>query len=227
MKKSFLCLATLALSSFAPFAQPGPSGSGPGMDASLIKLFGSNAAFSAKADIKTSGNAGMDMTMTMNFAVLSDKARSEVNMADMKSESLPPDAVANMKQMGMDRVVSIVRPDQKFLYLIYPGMQAYAKMPLPKEATPTPDKEPKMEKTALGKETIDGHPCVKNKVMMTASDGAKQEFTTWNATDLKDFPVQIETKNEGATQIMRFKKIQFAKPDAKKFEPPSQYKAGK
>lgn len=221
MKTSSLCFATLVVASFAAFAQSGPGGPTTGLDANLNKLFGSNAAFTARAEIKTSGNAGMDMTMTMNFAVDGKKTRSEVNMADMKSESIPPDAIANMKQMGIDRVVSIVRPDQKLLYLIYPGMKAYAKVPLPKEATPTPDQEPKMETTALGKETIDDHACIKNKVVMTASDGAKQEFTTWNATDLKDFPIQIQATDKNATILLHYRKIKFEKPDLKQFEPPA------
>jgi hypothetical protein len=225
MKKSSLCLAVLFIAGFTTSAQPGPSGSGPGMDANLIKLFGSNAAFSAKAEIQTTNGAGMDMAMTMDFALLGDKARSDVNMADMKSSSLPPQAIAQMKHMGMERVVSIVRPDQKFIYLIYPGLQSYAKMPLPDAMASTTDKEPKMEKTALGKETIDSHPCVKNRVVMTTRDGLKQEFTTWNASDLKDFPIQIQAAEQGGTVLVRYKDIKFEKPDLKQFEPPAGYTA--
>jgi len=37
--------------------------------------------------------------------------------------------------------------------------------------------------------------CVKNKVIVTDDKGDKHESTVWNATDLKNFPVKIETTN--------------------------------
>jgi hypothetical protein len=225
MKKSFLCLATLVAAGVAALAQPGPGSPTAGLDASLNKLFGNNPAFSAKGEIKTTGDDGVDMTMTMNFTVLDNKVRSDVNMADIKSASIPPDAVASMKQMGIDRVVSIIRPDLKLLYLIYPGMKAYAKMPLPKEATLATNQEPPMDKTLLGKETIDGHPCEKNKVVMTTAPGQKQEFTTWNATDLKGFPIQIQAVTPKGTVLLHYRDIKFEKPDVKQFEPPGGYTA--
>ena len=47
--------------------------------------------------------------------------------------------------------------------------------------------------------------------------------TTWKASDLKDFPVQIKTKEKENTSIMRYQQVQFAKPDAKQFEAPVGY----
>ena len=38
---------------------------------------------------------------------------------------------------------------------------------------------------------MSGHPCVENKVVVTDAKGATNEFTVWNATDLKNFPVKI------------------------------------
>ena len=78
---------------------------------------------------------------------------------------------------------------------------------------------------ALGKETVAGHPCVKNKVTMTAGDKQTQEFTVWNATDLKDFPVQIQTAAKEGSLLMRYSNIKFVKPDAAQFEPPTGYTA--
>ena len=39
------------------------------------------------------------------------------------------------------------------------------------------------------------------------------QATTWNATDLKDFPIQIEIKENGNTTIMHFMNVNLAKPD--------------
>jgi hypothetical protein len=161
----------------------------------------------------------------MDFALLDGKMRIEIDMSKMKNLDVPAEAAASMKQFGMDRVVSLVRPDKQTSYVIFPGMQSYAAMPLPKQDLETYAKNPKIEKTALGKENIDGHPCVKNKVVMTDDAGQKHEATVWNATDLKDFPVQIQTMEKGDTVILRYRQIQLAKPDAKQFEPPADFKA--
>jgi hypothetical protein len=83
------------------------------------------------------------------------------------------------------------------------------------------EKTYKVEKTLLGKETLDGHPCEKNKVGVVDGKGGKQEATVWNATDLKDFPIQMQMNQPEATVIMTYREIQFARPDQKQFEAPS------
>ena len=84
-------------------------------------------------------------------------------------------------------------------------------------------KDYKMEKTSLGKETIDGHPCEKNKVVATNEKGEKHEVTVWNATDLKDFPIQMQMPDEqsGTSILMKFKNVKLGKPDAKLFDAPT------
>ena len=34
----------------------------------------------------------------------------------------------------------------------------------------------------MGMKTLDGHPCVKNKVVVTDKEGIKHEWMVWNAT---------------------------------------------
>jgi len=41
-----------------------------------------------------------------------------------------PEAAAQMKAMGMDKMIAISRPDKKVTYLVYPGLNAYLEMPL-------------------------------------------------------------------------------------------------
>ena len=72
----------------------------------------------------------------------------------------------------------------------------------------------KVETTELGKETVDGHPCVKNKVVVTDKESKQHESTVWNATDLKNFPVKIETGRERRHFDHAFKNISLTKPDA-------------
>ena len=62
----------------------------------------------------------------------------------------------------------------------------------------------KVEMTEIGKETVDGHPCVKNKVVVTDKENKKHESTVWNATDLKNFPIKIQTQEQGGNATMLF-----------------------
>jgi hypothetical protein len=81
-----------------------------------------------------------------------------------------------------------------------------------------------MEKLGIGKETLDGHPCVKNKLTFTSAKGGKEELTVWNATDLKDFPVQVLAKQSDETVVTRYKQVQLSRPDAKLFDLPAGFK---
>ena len=221
MKTSFLGVLVALLAFNSPAQLGGGGGAQSGMDAQFLKLFGSCTAFSAKCDVRIVDSAQKETAaLTMDFAMLDGNVRNELDMTEMKSKQLPPEAAAQMKTMGMDKMISIIRKDTKTMLIIYPNMKSSAKMAIPKEQAAMMDKDIKMEKAALGRETVDGHPCVKNKITCTDDKGEKHESTSWNATDLKDFPVRIETKEKESTVTMNFKQIQLAKPDAKLFESP-------
>jgi hypothetical protein len=159
----------------------------------------------------------------MTFAKLDDKVRVEVDLAQIRGRNVTPADAAKMKELGMDRVVSTTRPDKHEMYIVYPGLRAYVSMALPPEEAAAGPKL-QLETKALTKETIDGHPCVKNKVVVTDPSGQKREVLVWNATDLKEFPIQIQTTENGTTVLMRFSDVKLARPDAKQFEPPAGFK---
>src|SRR5437867_791310 len=157
-------LACLLLACSLGFAQMPGSGSPAGVSAALTKLFGDVKAFTAKADIRVVDKSQKEsMSGSMNFALLDKNIRVELDITQMKNKDMPEAATASLKQLGMAQVVSIIRPDKKLVYVIYPDQKSYLSMPLPKEEAEAADKTPKVQKTALGKETIEGHPCVKNK----------------------------------------------------------------
>lgn len=222
-----LLLAALALTGVSTRAQMGPpAGPTAGLNAALTKVFGKTTAFTAKCEMRLLDKSEKEkMSMPMEFALLDGKFRVDVDMTQIKGQGMSEEAAAAMKQMNMERVTSIYRPDKKSVWIIYPGMQSYVNMPLPKEEAEALENEPKMEKTPLGKETVDGHPCEKSKVVLTSANGKQSEVLVWNATDLKDFPVQIQTTEKNDTVILRYRNVQFAKPDAKLFESPAGYTA--
>lgn len=78
--------------------------------------------------------------------------------------------------------------------------------------------------TELGKETVEGHGCLKNKAEVSDKKGKKRDYTVWNATDQKKFPVKIESKDSNTNMVMLFKDVKFDNPEASQFEPPASYK---
>lgn len=209
----------------APGMGMGPGPAGPRIEGGMAQLFGENTAFSATMEMqaKAPGATG-PMIMPGKFAFDNGMSRFEMDLSEAKGGNMAPQMVAQLKSMGMDKMVMIARPDKKVHYLVYPAKQAYVESPIRQEAPAAESKasDYKVESTELGRETVDGHPCVKNKVVVTDKDGKKFEATVWNATDLKKFPVKIEpTDPRGNTSTMLFKDVKLAKPDASLFEPPA------
>ena len=170
------------------------------------------------------GTPADEMTMPGKLAYLTGQSRVEMDMTLVKSKQLSPQAAAQMKQMGMDKLIVIGRPDKKVSYMVYPGLQAYVETPIPDAQAAQAEADYQLQTTELGKDTVDGHPCVKNKVIVTGKDGKAHESTVWNATDLKKFPVKIETIQDASTVTMLFTNVKLAKPDAGQFDPPADFK---
>jgi hypothetical protein len=219
-----LCLAAVSLR--AQFGQGGMGG-GPGKGLSLsgstAKLFGENKAFSANMELQASSPQG-PVTVPGKVSFLDGKARFEMDMTQTKSPALPPGAGAQMKSMGMDKMIVISRPDKKVSYLVYPGLQAYVEMPMEESEIEKPEGDSKLEETEVGKETLADHECVKKKAVVTDKDGSKHESTVWRATDLNKFPIKIEQTEEGNLSTMTFKDVKLSKPDVKQFDAPTEYK---
>ena len=225
-----LALLTVA-SVYSQFGQrPGGRGMGgpprgPDLGGAMGKLFGNNSAFSATMESQmTSPSGEQNMTMTGKLAFDNGQSRFEMDMSEMKGAQRPPEATAQMKAMGMDKMVSITVPDKKVVYLVYPNLQAYVENPIQNQEVAKSESDFKVEITELGKEAVDGHPCVKNKAVVTDKEGNKHESTVWNATDLKNFPIKIETTEQAHKMTMLFKDVKLSKPDASLFEPPSDCK---
>jgi Domain of unknown function (DUF4412) len=217
LASAILCLGILpACAQFE--AAPGVPQFGNGMD----QLFGSNQTFSATMEMQMTNAANGNPTI-MSGKMSFDKgsSRFETDMTEMKSGSMPPDAATQLKSMGLDRMVTISQPDKKVVYVIYPNAQTYAEMTAA-DTTATNDNS-KVEITELGKETLDGHPCVKNKAVVTDQEGEEHEFIVWNATDLKNFPIKLQMNEQGNAITVSYKNISFAKPDASLFNPPTGY----
>jgi transcriptional regulator of met regulon len=196
-----------------------------GVPTGLIKLFGSGVNFTAHADVRTLNyNKAELMRMPMEIAVVGDKLRVDTDMNQIRGSNIPQSAISLLVKLGMDRVTGVIRLDKKMHYIVFPNSRAYVSSPLSKEEAEVSDKQVVLKKERMGAETIDGHACVLNRVTVAGAHGIIMQALTWNANDLNDFPVQIETGEGGRISMMRFEDIRFRKPDAAQFEPPSGFK---
>jgi hypothetical protein len=188
-----------------------------GVNSAMIKMFGENVAFTAQAEVRVlNSNRVVWLQMPGVFASADTKLRVDVDMNLIRSPSITP---AMIKQLGLDRVTSVIRPDKKATYIIYPGKKSFMSMPMAAEDSQIASQ--KLEKRPVGKETLDGHACVKNLSTVKSSKGAVLlQATTWNAADLKDFPIQVEIKEGGNTTIMHFQNVNLSKPAPALFDVP-------
>jgi len=200
-----------------------PGGRGPvGITGAMTRLFGPNREFTAKAEVIVRDKTGREVSgMPMDFSLHGNQIRVELDQTKGTGAAKPPPAIGErLKIIGMARLITIIRPDKNLTVTIFPDQKAYLSAPLP-EGEGATAKQPKITKTPLGKETLDGHPCVKYKVVITDDKGHTLEPTTWEATDMKDFPIQIQTTEDDSVSIVHFKQVQFSQPDPKLFEPPA------
>jgi hypothetical protein len=219
-----VALSLVVLAASAAVAQA-PSGGAPtSINSAFVKLFGTTGPFTAKVEAQVLDPSQKEtVRLPMDFALLDGKVRLEIDLARMQGKDLPASTITGLKERGMDRVISVFRPDKKATYVMYPGIQSYATVPVPKAEAEVSEKSLKLEKTALGNETIAGHACVKNKAVVKNGQAPVFEAVTWNAADLKDFPLQIEIRDKRSTVRMLFTQVRFTKPDAKQFDPPANY----
>jgi hypothetical protein len=231
MKKYLLITTALFLGSRLVQAQMPSTGLSPGMSDAMAKVFGTNLYFSASLHTQVKmepQNQVVSMSGKMYFS--GGDSRTEMDMTQMTGNAIPPEAMAQMKSMGMDKMVSISQNDSKTLYVIYPGLQAYTKMQEPVNTSPT--NSVTVETIDLGKETVDGHPCVKKQYNLTdPTTGQHLTMILWDATDLKNVPVQVQqtapnNANSGTNfMTMNYSDINLTPPDASLFTAPAGYTA--
>jgi hypothetical protein len=193
----------------------------------MAKVFGKNQAFTATAEMSITDKQRPEPTqMETAYAFLNGNLRTEMDLTSMKGTGMSPQAVGQIKQMGMDRTISLYLGGKKTLYLVYPGLNAYCEV-TPAQSKPTDkaeQKEPTIDISSLGKETVDGHSCVKNKVTFAADGGSQHEMLVWNASDMNDFPIKTEMQEGSTTITTHFRDIKLSAPDASLFEVPTGYK---
>jgi hypothetical protein len=225
VSRRFQTLAVL-LPLFVLCGAPGVRGQGagltPGLNGALVRILGDHKEFTARLEIRMVDPKGREtFNAQMKFSLLDSKMRGDLDVTRLRSPDLPVLAGTAAKSVGLEEVVTLIRPDKQESYLIYPAFKACIVAPIDPEELDAFRSPATLQRTPLGSATLDGHPCRRNKVVISRSDGDRHEAEVWYATDMKDFPLQIETVDGADRVTLHFRQVKFEAPLAKDFDLPA------
>ncbi len=195
------------------------------LDKGLLRtLAGQDRAFSAVVSLRASGAEGPVESLEMRLIVRAGQMRAEVDVDHVNIRHFGADEIEMMKRAGLGQVTEIARLEKGFSYVILPLAKAYCEVRPEEIGRSAHPKWRVLEKKATGQEEVDKHPCAVNAVALESEgeDKVKLTVTTWEARDLKDFPIKIvvrDGKEERA--IIQFKDVDLTPPDEWLFEPPT------
>ena len=196
----------------------------PFFAAALSQFLSDTRSFTAGAEVQLPAEPGeTPESLPFGVAMHEGRMRWELNLAQAHVASLPKESVAALTQMGLDRIFVIFQPE-KTMIVAFPGLPGYIELPMPKPAG-VPDvaiaKIGRLERKPLGREIVDGQPTEKFQVTVRGAQGAKEEATVWEATNLQNLPIKLRVNFENATYGILFRNVKLGQPDARYFEPPA------
>jgi hypothetical protein len=148
--------------------------------------------------------------MEIPLAIAGNNIRMDMDMSEMTDGA---------QQSPINKVVTIVRGDQKVSYTLYPDSQKYM---VHKEMAQIGEK-PLVEKTKVGSDVVNKHPTDKFKVRITYKDGRVEEGFIWNARDLDGMTIKSEVENKDFKITTQLRHIILKTPHASLFEIPDGY----
>ena len=206
-----LLIGLALVSPLTTFGQPSMAQ----LNQTLTQVFAGHKEFTADADVQVTGPKQQLKSLPVAVQWQKGNGRFDIDLAQVKSAQLPPEQLAGLVKAGLSKLTAILDPSGTQIHLISPGMKSYASHPLPKEGE-AGAKPVTIKKVELGKETIAGQACEKQKLILQ-SDGTTREILSWNSTALKGFPVQLKML-EGEDQItIQFRNVKLASPAATSF----------
>jgi hypothetical protein len=197
----------------------------PFFAAALSQLLSDSRPFVAGAQLQLpSGDGDSPLTLPFGVAMLDGKMRWELDLSRIKNSQLDGAAMDLVKQMKLDRAAAIIEPEKNLL-VVFPGLQAYLEVAMPKPEgvqTKAQDKIERLEKRLIGREVVDGYECL--KYQLTVNNGKEKETAfVWQATKLKDFPIKLNVHFEKGVYGLHFSNICMGNPDARYFAIPAGY----
>jgi hypothetical protein len=156
--------------------------------------------------------------------MLNGDTRTEVDLAKMEGAAVPPQMMNQLKAAGMDKMVTLSFAKDSSSVMIYPGLKSYAEVAPGKTAAGGKSPDCKVEKTSLGSEDLGGKPFEKSTMKFKCDGQPEVVLTVWSDKARKDLPVKLATSQDNVSVTMEFTEFKEAKPDAKFFALPTDYK---
>ncbi|MFH1036085.1 MAG: DUF4412 domain-containing protein [Pseudomonadota bacterium] len=169
------------------------------------------------------------LSLTLAGAALAMEFSADVIRKGMGQESTSKFYIKD-KKMRMDNMAgpmgpgfSIVRQDKQVMWMVSPAQKSYFEMPLQGPAAMSPptqgdEKLPgEVSRKELGKEVIDGHPCIKYEIAYQAG-GQDMRIHQWLAQDLK---LPVRTAAVDGSWSMEYKNINKGPQPDSLFEVPA------
>jgi hypothetical protein len=208
-----------------------------GFDMTSLQPTGTNVvqrSFSAIGDLELQ-SGDIAAKISIGLTVDGGNVRTFIDFANGYGDLFQRGDVTALRQYGIDKMITIERPSLGKQWDIYPARRAYIEEYF--QPGINDDKQP--AKTFQGEETIDGHPCRKYRLdfpklnadaldyLFKDLSGLTMSGTEWDATDLENFPVQIElgldTKTDHVKIRLHYRDIKLGKCDPALFELPTNY----
>ena len=83
------------------------------------------------------------------------------------------------------------------------------------------DKTSSLQRSPVGTDTVDGHPCKVEMMTVTPKTGQPTKMKVWEADDLKGFPVKVEIESSHGPMAVEYKDVSFSEPPASLFTHPA------
>lgn len=202
---------------------PGVPGGGMGYNAVVGRLFNDIPAFSANVDTVLTNTADKSrLSVPMRMMKREERLRIEVDFGKLTGDGVDLQGLASMRTIGMSRLDSVVSPSERVMYVLFPDLKFSSQVPLTEGDLPNAGF--RVSKKALGRETIQGQACVRQRVTLTDAKGGKTEATVWEASALNGFPVRIFFQADGSAVVMTFTEVGLGAPPPDQFRVPAEYK---
>jgi|GEM_PF-6465267 hypothetical protein len=196
----------------------------PFFAAALSEFFTDSRDYSARAELILPEQEPGD-SIPIGLAVSGGRMRWQLNLNQVRSARFPPERIALLRQMSLDTAVLWLKPGED-LKVALPRLKAWAQTPTPTFPAieeQAANKQGKLRKTAIGREVIDGHPCVKHMLNAPDENNPGQVALIWEATDLENLPIKILVKTDGRIHGFQLRNVKPGQIDERHFQPPAAF----
>ncbi len=158
------------------------------------------------------------VTMPMKLAKREDRLRMDLDLSAVKGAGMSLQSLNSLRSVGMAKIVNLMRKGTNTMEILFPDLKFHTRVVLPESELM--DGEASIAKKPAGRDLVNGYSCTKQVVTVTSPGAKPSEVLTWEAADLKGFPVRILIQDGQATVVMNFREVKLTAPQPGQFEVP-------